>query len=120
MGKLVGKPTGRFTEAGKPTFITPDGEEVSEKSITIPFKDKFVNVPSIQKGVKRSDDEILDMLSKDRIKPTSTHDTLEDAEKAAKERSSGLLKMSKGGKIKSASARADGIAIRGKTKGRYV
>ena len=66
MGRLVGKPTGKFTEAGKPTFITPEGEEVSEKSITIPYKDKFVNVPSIQKGVKRTDDEIFDMLSKEK------------------------------------------------------
>jgi len=114
MGELVGKPTGKFTKAGKPTFITPEGEEVSEKSITLPFKDKFVNIPSIQKGVRRSDDEIMDKLKKGRLKPTSEHDSMEDAIKAAKERSSNLMK--KGGKVKSASVRADGCAIRGNTR----
>jgi hypothetical protein len=114
MGDLVGRPTGKFTKAGKPTFITPDGEEVSEKSITIPYKDKFVNIPSIHKGKKLSDDEITDRLNKGRLNPTSTHETLDEAVKAAKERSDNLLK--KGGKISSASKRADGCAIRGKTR----
>jgi NADPH:quinone reductase-like Zn-dependent oxidoreductase len=114
MGDLVGKPTGRFTKAGKPTFITPDGEEVSEKSISIPYKDKFVNIPSIHKGVRKSEDEVIDMLEKGRVKPTSTHDTMDEAVKAAKERSANLMK--KGGKVKSASQRADGCAIRGKTR----
>ena len=116
MGQLVGRPTGKFTKAGKPIFRTPEGEDVSEKSITVPYKDKFVNIPSIQKGVKRTDDEIIDMLTKDRIKPTSTHETLDEAVKSAKERSASLVDMAKGGKVKSASIRADGIAIRGKTK----
>jgi hypothetical protein len=114
MGELVGRPTGKFTKAGKPTFITPDGEEVSEKSMTFPYKDKFVNIPSIHKGVRKSEDEVINMLEKGRVKPTSTHDTMEDAIKAAKERSANLMK--KGGKVKSASSRADGCAVRGKTR----
>jgi hypothetical protein len=114
MGDLVGKPTGRFTKAGKPTFMTPDGEEVSEKSMSIPYKDKFVNIPSIYKGVRKSEDDVINMLEKGRVKPTSTHDTMEDAIKAAKERSANLMK--KGGQVKSASKRADGCAIRGKTR----
>ena len=114
MSDLVGRPTGKFTKAGKPTFITPEGEEVSEKSITLPYKDKFVNIPSIHKGKKLSDDEISDRLNKGRLSPTSTHETLEDAVKEAKDRSSKLMK--KGGKVKSASTRADGCAIRGKTR----
>ena len=113
MGELVGRPTGQFSKAGKPMFRTPEGEDVSEKSITLPFKDKFVNIPSIQKGVRLSDDEIMDRLQKGRLKPTSEHDTIEDAVKAAKERSANLKK---GGKVKSASSRADGCAIRGKTR----
>lgn len=113
MPELVGKPTGKFSKAGKPMFRTPEGEDVSEKSVTVPYKDKYVNIPSIHKGVKLSDDEIISRLNKGRLGPTSTHDTLEEAIKAAKERSEGLKK---GGKIKSASARADGIAIRGKTR----
>ena len=113
MGDLVGRPTGQFSKAGKPMFRTPEGEDVSEKSITLPFKDKFVNIPSIQKGVRLSDDEIMDRLQKGRLKPTSEHDSMEEAVKAAKERSTNLKK---GGKVKSASARADGCAIRGKTR----
>jgi len=114
MGELVGKPTGRFTKAGKPTFMTPEGEEVSEKSMTLPYKDKVINIPSIHKGVRRSEDWVVDMLDKGRLKPTSTHDTMDEAVKAAKERSDNLMK--KGGKVWSASERADGCAIRGKTR----
>jgi hypothetical protein len=114
MGNLVGKPTGKFTKAGKPTFITPEGEEVSEKSISVPFKDKFINIPSIHKGVRLSEDEIMNRLEKGRLKPTSEHDSMEDAIKAAKERSNNLMKN--GGKVKSASQRADGCAVRGKTR----
>ena len=113
MPDLVGRPTGQFSKAGKPMFRTPEGEDVSEKSITLPFKDKFVNIPSIHKGVKLSDDEVMSRLEKGRLKPTSEHDSMEDAIKAAKERSANLKK---GGKVKSASSRADGCAIRGKTR----
>lgn len=113
MPDLVGRPTGQFSKAGKPMFRTPEGEDVSEKSITLPFKDKFVNIPSIHKGVKLSDDEVMSRLEKGRLKPTSEHDSMEDAIKAAKERSTNLKK---GGKVKSASSRADGCAIRGKTR----
>lgn len=113
MPDLVGRPTGQFSKAGKPMFRTSEGEDVSEKSISIPFKDKFVNIPSIHKGVRLSDDEIMNRLEKGRLKPTSEHDSMEDAVKAAKERSANLKK---GGKVKSASQRADGCAIRGKTR----
>jgi hypothetical protein len=116
MGELVGRPTGKFTEAGKPIFRTPEGEDVSEKSMTIPYKDKFVNIPSIHKGVRKSEDEVVNMLGKGRVKPTSTHDTLEEAVSAAKERSDNLIRKAKGGKISSASARADGCCVKGKTR----
>jgi hypothetical protein len=97
---LVGRPTGQFSEAGKPLFRTSDNEIVSEKSITLPYKGKYINTPSIVKGVQRSNDEIMTGLEKGRIKPTSTHDTIEDAVEAAKARSAGLIKSAKGGKIK--------------------
>ena len=114
MGDLVGKPTGRFTKAGKPTFVTPEGEEVSEKSISVPFKDKFINIPSIHKGVRLSEDEIMNRLEKGRLKPTSEHDSMEDAIKAAKERSAALLR--KGGKVKAKVAGK--LATRGYGKAR--
>lgn len=113
MGELVGRPTGQFSKAGKPMFRTSEGEDVSEKSISIPFEDKVVNIPSIHKGVRLSEDDIVDRLKKGRLKPTSTHDSMEEAVKAAKERSANLKK---GGKVSSASKRADGCAIRGKTR----
>jgi hypothetical protein len=97
---LVGRPTGQFSEAGKPLFRTANDELVSEKSVTLPYKGKYVNTPSIIKGVQRSDDEIMSGLEKGRIKPTSTHDTIEDAVEAAKARSSGLIKKKRGGKVK--------------------
>ena len=94
-------------------FRTPEGEDVSEKSISVPFKDKFINIPSIHKGVRLSEDEIINRLEKGRLKPTSEHDSMDEAIKAAKERSANLKK---GGKVKSASSRADGCAVRGKTR----
>lgn len=97
---LVGRPTGQFSEAGKPLFRTSDNEVVSEKSITVPYGKGYANVPSIQKGVRQSDEEIETSLSKGRIKPTSTHNTIEEAVSAAKERSSGLIKKKRGGKVK--------------------
>lgn len=112
MGDLVGRPTGKFSTAGRPMFRTPEGEDVSEKSITLPYKNKFINIPSIHKGVRLSDDEVLDRVNKGRLKPTSEHDTMEEAVKAAKERSEGLKK---GGKVV-AKRRGDGCAIRGKTR----
>jgi DNA replication initiation complex subunit (GINS family) len=96
---LVGRPTGKFSEAGKPIFRTSEGEDVSEKSTTLSHRGKFINTPSIIKGVQRSDDEIMNRLEKGRIKPTSTHDTVEDAVEAAKARSSGLIKNKRGGKV---------------------
>ena len=37
MAEKVGVPTGQTTEAGRPVFKTPEGELISEKSITIPM-----------------------------------------------------------------------------------
>lgn len=98
----VGKPTGKFSEAGKPLFQTKEGEIVSEKSITVPYGDKFANVPSIQKNVQYSEDEIMDMLAKGRIKPTSVHESIDEAVAAAEGRSAGLIKpkMARGGAVK--------------------
>lgn len=87
----VGTPTGEFSKVGKPIFLTEDGENVSEKSMTIPYKDKWINIPSIHKGVRYSEDEIVDALDKKRLEPTSIHDSLNEAEKAAQERSPALM-----------------------------
>ena len=97
----VGEPTGEMSEAGRPLYKTADGEIVSEKSITVPFAGEWVNVPSIHDGVRYEDDEIEDMLASGKIKPTSTHKTMDEAVSAAKSRSSGLIKpkMAEGGMV---------------------
>ena len=91
MANKVGKKTGEKTKAGKNVYLTPDGERVSEKSVTIKFgENAYVNAPSIHDGVRYTEDEIKDMLLEGKIKPTSRHDTEEEAIKAAITRSNNL------------------------------
>jgi hypothetical protein len=93
MANKVGTKTGQKTSAGKEVYKTPEGESVSEKSVTIKFGDNaYVNAPSIHNGKRYTEDEIKEMLLEGTIKPTSRHDTLEEAIKAAKTRSDNLLK----------------------------
>ena len=96
MAEKVGKKTGEKTKAGRDVYLTPDGERVSEKSVTIKFgENAFVNAPSIHDGVRYTEDEIREMLLEGKIKPTSRHDTMEEAIRAAENRSDKL--MNKGG-----------------------
>ena len=95
MAEKVGTKTSSKSSAGRDVYKTSDGELVSEKSITLKVNDNFINVPSIHDGVEYSEDDIYNMLMDGKIKPTSKHKTLEDAIKAAKERSDKLL--NKGG-----------------------
>jgi len=93
MAKTVGTKTEQKTSAGKDVYKTPEGESVSEKSVTIKFGDgAYVNAPSIHEGKQYPEDEIKKMLLEGVIKPTSRHDTLEEAVKAAETRSDNLLK----------------------------
>ena len=92
MAEKVGKKTGKTTSAGRDVYITPEGENVSEKSVTIKFDDNsYVNAPSIHDGIRYSEDEVRQMLLDGKIKPTSRHDTLEEALEAAQERSNTLM-----------------------------
>jgi hypothetical protein len=96
MAEKVGKKTGEKTKAGRDIYLTPDGEKVSEKSVTIKFgENAFVNAPSIHDGIRYTEDEIREMLLEGKIKPTSRHDTMEEAIRAAENRSDKL--MNKGG-----------------------
>lgn len=90
--KKVGKDTGYKTTKGRPLYQTKDGELVSEKSRTLEIDGKYVNVPSIHDGVMfESEDTLREMLLNGIIEPTSTHETLEEAIEAAKERSKTLI-----------------------------
>ena len=95
-GVLVGENTGKTTQAGRTVYKTPEGEMVSEKSTTFKYKGKWINIPSIVLGEKLSDEELKELLDEGLIEPTSTHDELEEAEKAAQERSNSL-EFNKGG-----------------------
>ncbi len=92
MADKVGQKTGKKTAAGRDVYLTDTGEQVSEKSVTIKFGEgAYVNAPSIHDGIEYNEDEIKKMLLDGKIKPTSRHDTLEEAIKAAKNRSKNLL-----------------------------
>ena len=91
MGNSAGSMTEFKSEAGRPIYISDNGEIVSEKSVTIKMGNKFVNVPSIHDGIEYSEDELAEMLDNKEIKPTSAHKSLELAEKAAQKRSPSLL-----------------------------
>ena len=94
--KKVGTKTGKTTKAGRDVYKTSDGEMVSEKSTTFKYKDKWINVPTIHNGYQYDDETLMLMLEEGLIKPTSIHDSLEEAEKAAIQRSENL-KFNKGG-----------------------
>ena len=89
-GVLVGEDTGKTTQAGRTVYKTPEGEMVSEKSTTFKYKGKWINIPSIVMGEKLEDYELKELLDDGLIEPTSIHDELEEAEKAAEERSDSL------------------------------
>ena len=92
----VGKKTGKQTQAGRDVYETPEGEMVSEKSTTIEYKGKWINIPTIHGGKQYSEDELMEMLDKGLIKPTSAHNKLEEAIQAAQSRSDSL-EFNKGG-----------------------
>jgi len=92
----VGKKTGKQTQAGRDVYETPEGEMVSEKSTTIEYKGKWINVPTIHGGKQYSEDELVEMLDEGLIEPTSVHDELKEAISAAEERSESL-EFNKGG-----------------------
>jgi hypothetical protein len=88
---FVGDFTGRYTASGRPIFLTPSGEFVSEKSLTVPFGDGFANVPSIHDGIMFREKDIVNMLNLGVISPTSVHKSLDEAVAEAIARSSNLL-----------------------------
>ena len=96
-GVLVGKDTGKTVkQTGRTVYKTDEGDNVSELSTTFKYKGKWINIPSIIMGEELTDDELRELLDEGLIKPTSTHDKLEDAEKAAEEHSKSL-EFNKGG-----------------------
>jgi hypothetical protein len=94
-GRGVGSPTDYVTDKGRRVYETPNREKVSEKSITIKIDDKYLNFPSIYKGIRYDETDVREMYEDGKISPTSTHDSLKDASKAAKDRSSKMKYIKK-------------------------
>ena len=90
MENKVGQPTNQTTQMGRTVFETPDGQLVSELSKTVIINGAYVNVPSIIDGVEFDEDELVEKLKTGEIRPTSRHNTLEEAEQAAIQRSNNL------------------------------
>ena len=89
-GNVVGEKTGEQTSAGREIYLTPDGERVSEQSLTFEIDGIFVNVPSIHDGVRYNSDQVKEMLMNGEIQPTSAHKTEKEAISAAIARSDSL------------------------------
>ena len=87
----VGVPAGFKSAAGRPVYETPNDELVSEKSVTIPIENFWVNVPSIHNGYQYTEDELLNMILSGSIEPTSVHFSQEEALFEALKRSPSLL-----------------------------
>ena len=90
MENKVRQPTNQTTQMGRTVFETPDGQLVSELSKTVIINGAYVNVPSIIDGVEFDEDELVEKLITGEISPTSRHNTLEEAEQAAIQRSNNL------------------------------
>jgi len=76
----------------RPVFRQGD-DNVSELSITFEYPQgsgKIINIPSIHNDKQYSQDELIKMLDAGTIKPTSTHNSYEEAEQAAKKRSKSI------------------------------
>ena len=91
--KKVGNKTDLMTQFGRPVYVTPWGELVSEKSNTMRVDDKWFNIPSIHGGYQYEEPELYKMLMDGKIRPTSFHETHIDAINAAKKRSKGLMRL---------------------------
>ena len=94
----VGKKTNKKTQSGRDVYETPEGEMVSEKSTTFKYKGKWINVPTIHKGKQYDDSTLKLMLDAEIIQPTSIHNSLESAKKAAQERTDSL-EFNEGGAV---------------------
>ena len=101
---LLGKPTGKFTQAGRPIIkiskdikengkvIIKKGSNVSEISRTIHLPDdKWANIPSVYNNKKYSEDVLRKAILEKRLIPTSIHNSHAEAKKAAKARSKSLF-----------------------------
>ncbi len=91
-GIVLGKKNGETTTAGRDVYVAPNGDQMSEKSMTFEIDGLFVNIPSIHNGTLYSSEKIYEMFMNGEIQPTSAHRTEEEAISAAQKRSNALLR----------------------------
>ncbi len=93
---LVGTPTDEVTQYDRRVYTTPTGEEVSEKSVTIPMGGMWINIPSIHDGRAYTEDQLTEMILRGEIEPTSVHEDREEAIMVATQRSDMMKRHKKG------------------------
>ena len=94
----VGEPTNKVTNVGRIIYKTKDGEDVSERGLSIDMGDgSWANSPSIWGDSEYSEDAIREAILAGVIEPTSIHTTQKEAVTASKKRSANLQHFNKGG-----------------------
>jgi hypothetical protein len=93
-------------KAGKKT---PTSDYINLETYSPISKNKTIDIEEAGKALDESDSEMLRESRRGNTKPLSTMEKIRST-----------VGLAKGGKVGSASRRADGIAQRGKTKGRML
>jgi len=84
------KPTDMIVkETGRRIYKSFAGKH-SEIGRSIPIGNKVYNIPSIQNGKVLSEDKLADGIESGKLKPTSVHNSMEEAIQASKNRSDSL------------------------------
>jgi hypothetical protein len=96
-----------LTDSLKKGKKTPTSDYLNLETYSPIGKDKTIDIEQAGKALDESDAEMLRETRRGDTKPPSTMEKIRSA-----------VGLAKGGKVSSASSRADGIAQRGKTKGR--
>jgi len=96
-----------LTDSLKKGKKSPTSDYINLETYSPIGKDKTIDIEQAGKALDESDAEMLRETRRGNTKPPSTIEKIRSA-----------VGLAKGGKVSSASNRADGIAQRGKTKGR--
>ena len=110
---------GKPIDKSRPAIKNPNGTTSTEETITIEEDGKHYVLPTIVGGIRRPEDAAIALWEKGKNKDVGEFSSAEEANDYAKKRSNEIGKVrgfKAGGRVKSASARADGCAIRGKTR----
>lgn len=93
------------TDEGRPIVKNPDGSVSTERTTTVEIDGKWVNIPTMFGGKQVSDEEAVDIMTRNGMvdpetgRTMPTFDSREEAETAAKARSKELGKKYSGGPV---------------------